>query len=144
MHRLLLMNKLLLVLSVVRLSQTVMAFHVAFPRLTRSRSRQLRCFFPLHMASSKAQNKQAALRQKMEAAKRQNQDGITEPEIATEKSGLSDKEIRERNDLLRFEELLRNGAANVLNDYSSDGYLNRQQEEEEIDAVRKCLFVAVF
>jgi hypothetical protein len=90
------------------------------------------------MASSKAQNKQAALRQKMEAAKRQNQNSVSE--ISTEKSAsLSDVDIKERNDRLRFEELLKKGAANVLNDYGTDGYLNRQQEEEEIDAVRKCL-----
>ena len=51
---------------------------------------------------------------------------------------LTEREIRERNDRLRFEELLRKGSASVLNDYSSDGYLNKQQEEEEIDAFRKC------
>ncbi|KAL7563005.1 hypothetical protein ACA910_013529 [Epithemia clementina (nom. ined.)] len=45
---------------------------------------------------------------------------------------LSEKEIKERNDRLRFAELLKKSAASVWNDYSKDGYLNKQQEEEEI------------
>lgn len=79
----------------------------------------------------------------MEEAKRRNQDGgIGDPNFSNSEGGLSDKEIRERNDRLRFEELLKKGTVHVMNDYSSDGYLNRQQEEDEIDAVRKCTFAA--
>jgi hypothetical protein len=84
----------------------------------------------LYMASSKSlNNKQAALRQKMEQAKRQNE---KEPESL---KSLTDEEIRQRNDRLRFEELLQKGAAAIN---SSDGeYLSRRQEEDLIDAVRK-------
>lgn len=87
---------------------------------------------------SKANNKQALLKQKMEEAKRQNLDPAEDAEIIAGRQKLTEREIRERNDRLRFEELLRKGSASVLNDYSSDGYLNMQQEEEEIDAYRKC------
>lgn len=85
---------------------------------------------------NKAKNKQAALKQKLENAKRQKLEEAGE-EAEEERRRLSDKEIRERNDRLRFEELLQKGSASVLSDYSSDGYLNIQQEEEEIDAFRK-------
>lgn len=81
----------------------------------------------LYMAGSKSlKSKQAALRQKMEQAKRQKE----EPP-----SSFTDEEIRQRNDRLRFAELLQRGGGAL----SSDGteYLNRKQEEEEIDAVRK-------
>jgi hypothetical protein len=85
----------------------------------------------LCMASSKSlNNKQAALRQKMEQAKRQN-----EKEAESSRS-LSDEEIRQRNDRLRFEELLQKGAA-AINSSDDGGYLSRKQEEEEIDAFRK-------
>ena len=85
--------------------------------------------FRLEMA--KSINKQAELRRKMEQAKRQK---LASP--ADEKAHLTDKEIKERNDRLRFEELLKKESATILNDYSSDGYLNMQQEEEEITATR--------
>ena len=49
---------------------------------------------------------------------------------------LSDKEIKERNDRLRFEELLKKQATS-LNDVSSDSYLSKAQEDAEIDAYRK-------
>jgi len=89
----------------------------------------------------KGKNKQLLLKQKLEDAKRQklkdnanNDDAVGD---SAAKKQLTDKEIRERNDRLRFEELLKKGSATVFNDYSSDGYLNKQQEEEEIDAFRK-------
>jgi hypothetical protein len=90
--------------------------------------------------NSRARNKQAALRQKMEEAKRQKRkaEGVQDDSEGKDNDHLmSDDEIRERNDRLRFEELLKKGSATVLNDYSSDGYLNKQQEEEEIDAASK-------
>ena len=88
---------------------------------------------------NKAKNKQTLLQQKMEEAKRQkmNEAGDVPAATAAGQGKITDQEIRERNDRLRFEELLRKGSASALNDYSSDGYLNRQQEEEEIDAFRK-------
>lgn len=121
------------------------AFQIALLKSTRCRPRQGTCGLVLSLShgfsGGKAKNKQAALRQKVEDAKRQKQEekGNAGLEISKcDKSNLSDKEIRERNDRLRFEELLKKGTANILNDFSSDGYLNREQEEEEIDAVRKC------
>lgn len=90
---------------------------------------------------NKAKNKQAALKQKLEEAKRKKlqEAGSADDTNAKELQKLSDEEIQERNDRLRFEELLKKGSANVFNDYSSGGYLNKQQEEEEIDAYRKCV-----
>jgi hypothetical protein len=88
--------------------------------------------------SKSLNNKQAALRQKMELAKRQKMDEEQQhSSLSNSKPSLSDQEVRERNDRLRFEELLRKGSVNVFNDCSTDGYLSRKQEEEEIDAVRK-------
>lgn len=88
---------------------------------------------------NKAKNKQALLKQKLEEAKRQKIQGDNDDAVGekAKQHPLTDEEIKERNDRKRFEELLKKGAANVLNDYSSDGYLNKQQEEEEIDAFRK-------
>ena len=45
----------------------------------------------------------------------------------------SPEAIKERNDRLRFDELLKTKGF-VVNDFSSDGYLNKRQEEEEINA----------
>lgn len=81
---------------------------------------------------SRSRNKQAELARKLAEAKRQNQS--QDPSHA---SSLSDEEIKERNDRQRFEELLQQKGSTVLNDFSADGYLTRQQEEEEIRAVRK-------
>lgn len=110
-------------------------------RLSRRRQPVPSLVSPL-AASSKAHSKQAALRQKLEEAKRQSQSGATgEDSGIPSVSSLSDQDIRERNDRLRFEELLRKGGSvTALNDYSSDGYLNRQQEEEEIDAASTYLY----
>lgn len=85
-------------------------------------------------------NKQAELKRKMEIAKQQKEiDGEEVPVIddVTEKTSLTDIEIKEQNDRLRFQELLKRSASNVLNNYSSDGYLSKDQEEEEIEAARK-------
>lgn len=46
---------------------------------------------------------------------------------------LTDQQIKERNDRLRFEELLQRSGT-VLNEYSADGYMSKKQEEEESDA----------
>jgi len=56
------------------------------------------------------------------------------PKIRAVKSRV---EIKERTDRLRFQEMLDKKGSVVLNDYSSEGYLIKQQEEEEIDAARK-------
>ena len=74
-----------------------------------------------------------------QAKKAAEEAGSADDTNAKELQKLSDEEIQERNDRLRFEELLKKGSANVFNDYSSGGYLNKQQEEEEIDAYRKCV-----
>jgi hypothetical protein len=93
------------------------------------------------LGMAKSINKQADLMKKLQQAKQQAKEssGETDDESAssTENTKLSAKEIKERNDRLRFKQLLETGGSSVLNDYSSDGYLNRQQEEEEISAARK-------
>ena len=82
-------------------------------------------------------NKQQELKKKMELAKKQNKKEEVDDDDKTGKGRLTDKEIKERNDRLRFQEMLKKGGASVLSDYSSEGYLNKQQEEEEISAARK-------
>jgi hypothetical protein len=91
---------------------------------------------------AKSINKQADLMKKLQQAKQQAKESSGETDndesaSSTENTKLSAKEIKERNDRLRFKQLLETGGSSVLNDYSSDGYLNRQQEEEEISAARK-------
>ena len=87
---------------------------------------------------NRARNKQAALAKKMELARQQKEGTSTPQEELSEKSiqSLSDAEIQKRNDQLRFEQLLKTESANVLNNYSKDGYLTKEQEEEEINAAR--------
>jgi hypothetical protein len=82
---------------------------------------------------NRAKNKQGDLKRKLEIAKKQNK-GVENDEIETS----SAQAVRERNDRLRFEELLKQSSASaaVLNDFSADGYLTREQEEEEIHAAR--------
>lgn len=83
--------------------------------------------------AKKMKNKQAELAKKMADAKNQAGGGTPVDDVsATAK--LSAQEVKEQNDRLRFEELLKTQASSVLNDYSSDGYLNKKQEEEEIMA----------
>ena len=87
---------------------------------------------------NKARNKQADLKRRLELAKQQKEGGSSEESNDTNKAKtLSDSEIKERNDRLRFEQLLQRDGSKVLNDYSSDGYLNKNQEEEEITAASK-------
>ena len=100
--------------------------------------------FRLYMAAgSKSLNKQAALRQKLEQAKQQNYFEQQEHNTTVSSSSssgypLSDKEIRERNDRLRFEELLqKKGGAFVDSSENDKEYKTRQQEDDEIDAIRK-------
>lgn len=99
---------------------------------------------------AKSRNKQAALKQKLEEARRQKlaqdnmeattlddsldtMDSKTQQQKKQQQVQLSDDEIRIRNDRLRFEELLKKGySSSSLNEY-----LTVRQEEAEIDAVRK-------
>jgi hypothetical protein len=85
---------------------------------------------------NRAKNKQGDLKRKLELAKQQNKE--SNDAGGSSQSQPSPQEIRERNDRMRFEELLKKSSvsAAVLNDYSSDGYLTREQEEEEISAAR--------
>ena len=97
----------------------------------------------LCMAGSKSLNKQAALRQKLEQAKLQNFEQQQQNATALSSSyPLSDKEIRERNDRLRFEELLQKKGGAFIDSENDKEYKSRQQEDDEIDAVRK--FISTF
>ena len=93
--------------------------------------------------AKKIRNKQAELAKKMEMAKQQSawkEDGSgidTHNSNPKKETRLSAAEIKAKNDRLRFEELLQKQSSVVLNDYSSDGYLNKEQEEQEILAARK-------
>ena len=84
---------------------------------------------------NRARNKQGDLKRKLELAKQQNKGSDAEKASHSQPSA---QEIRERNDRMRFDELLKKSSvsAAVLNAYSSDGYLTREQEEEEISAAR--------
>jgi hypothetical protein len=88
--------------------------------------------------AKKMRNKQAELANKMALAREQKaqEEGADLQQGPEAEERLSSKEIKERNDKLRFEELLKKQSTS-LNDVSSDGYLNSQQEEAEIDAYRK-------
>lgn len=57
--------------------------------------------------------------------------------MASDIDSLTPEQILERNDRLRFEELLRSQGAGIYNDVSDNSYLNAQQEEEEITAKSK-------
>ena len=85
---------------------------------------------------NKARNKQAALREKLAKAREQNQktDNSAVSKSPSEKR-LTDREIKEINDRRRFEELLQKGAP-VLSNYEQNGYLSKEQEEEEISAAQ--------
>lgn len=117
--------------------QSTDAFSVATPLFPRKQQQSL---VTLKMAKglNKAKNKQAALARKLQLA-REQKDGTTQKDDETNEASiasLSDAEIKKKNDQLRFEQLLKQEASNVLNNYSSDGYLSKEQEEEEISAVR--------
>lgn len=90
---------------------------------------------------NKFKNKQADLKRKMELAKQQKKEAGGAEEDDAEEEGtkpkkLSAKEIKERNDRKRFEDLLKREGSKVLSDYTSNSYLNNKQEEEEITAAR--------
>ena len=98
----------------------------------------------------KSINKQAELRRKMQLAKQQKEAPSSSPEAVAEEDGddssvssnrrLSDKEMKERNDRKRFEELLQKSTASAIwNDYATgeDDYKNHEQVLEEIEAQRK-------
>lgn len=127
--------KVALVLMVA--PQSTDSFSVATPLIPRKQQQSL---ITLKMAKglNKAKNKQAALARKLQLA-REQKDGTTQKDDETNEASiasLSDAEIKKKNDQLRFEQLLKQEASNVLNNYSSDGYLSKEQEEEEISAVR--------
>ena len=94
--------------------------------------------------AKKIRNKQMDLMKKMKEAKKQNQDDDDEGDggaatpasmTAADSKRMTAEEIKERNDRLRFEELLKRESANP--NYTSDSYLTKDQEEEEINAARK-------
>lgn len=90
------------------------------------------------LQAKKMKNKQAELAKKMALAKKKAADSdgadVESPEETNTK--LTDIEMKERNDRKRFDELLQNSSVS-LSAVSSDGYMNKQQEEAEIDALRK-------
>ena len=81
---------------------------------------------------NKARNKQGELARRLELAKQQRENSVPDEEKAI----LSDEEMRIKNDRLRFEEMLRNTAVAIGNDFESGGYLSQEQEEEEIKLAR--------
>jgi hypothetical protein len=83
--------------------------------------------------AKKMKNKQAEMLKKLADAKKQTSGGET-PADTSGKAILSANEVKEQNDRLRFEELLKTQSSSVFNDFASEGYLNRKQEEEEIMA----------
>lgn len=89
---------------------------------------------------NKLRSKQAALQQKLQEAKRQNQ--AEDEDDASVNGKLSDEEIRERNDRLRFEQLLSAGSI-PKTDRKDTSYLNIAQEDAEIDAASKLLLIVV-
>ena len=94
-------------------------------------------------AGSRSLNKQAALRQKLEQAKQQKfeqqqqQNSTTTASSSSSGYPFSEKEIRERNDRLRFEELLQKKGGAFIDSENDKEYKTRQQEDDEIDAIRK-------
>lgn len=87
---------------------------------------------------NKSRNKQADLQRKLALAKQQNGKTVTPSD---DSSKLTDDVMKEQNDRKRFQELLDRSSSKVLNDFSADGYLNQQQEEKEIDAMRESCVV---
>jgi hypothetical protein len=108
-----------------------------FSPIPRPSCRKGQSLTVLDMAK-KMRNAQAELAKKMELAKKK-QAGNQVDDQGSETERLTDKEVKEKNDRLRFEELLKKQSTS-LNSVSSDGYLSKQQEEEEIDAFSKSDF----
>ena len=95
------------------------------------RRKDQRSLVGLDMAK-KLRNKQADLAAKMAALKKEKSE---KPEGSKTKRS-TDEELKEQNDRLRFDELLKTQSTS-LNSVSSDGYLSREQEDEEINAFSK-------
>jgi len=72
------------------------------------------------------QKRREDLEQDLEEARRQR----LEQEGKDETSGLTEEEIKERNDRKRFEELLNQGTFALDEDYDDNAYLNEAQEEK--------------
>ena len=87
----------------------------------------------------KLRNKQAELQRKMMLAKQQAAQKASENGDES-KARLTDEELKEANDRKRFDELLNSHSA-MIGDKSSDSYLTEEQEEENIDAYRKCFAI---
>jgi hypothetical protein len=83
---------------------------------------------------NKARNKQADLLRKMEIARQQKEGDTTDENAPQSLQSLSNAEIKKQNDQKRFEQLLKQESSNVLSAYTRDGYLSKEQEEEEISA----------
>lgn len=114
----------------------VHCFQIPFAPLqlcgTNKRQNGRQTFLEMGKGLNRLKGKQAALQKKMEEARRQNRKNDEEETPAT---ALTDEEIKERNDRLRFEQLLAQGSMpNFDNDQE---YLTESQEMEEIDAASK-------
>ena len=132
-------SKIALLLAVMT-PQSTDAFSVAPPFITSRNQHQSLIALKMGKGLNKAKNKQAALAQKLKLAREQKDGTISQKAQETSEASiasLSDAEIKKKNDQLRFEQLLKQEASNVLNNYSSDGYLSKEQEEEEISAARR-------
>lgn len=85
-------------------------------------------------------NKQADMKRKLELAKQQmpNPDGSPAMDAKADETpkAVTAEQIKAQNDRKRFEQLLKREGGKSLNAYQSDGYLNKEQEEEEITAAR--------
>lgn len=117
------------------LSTIVIGFVVSFSPNYETTKRTLTSL----QMGKKIRNKQAELAQKMKLAKQQaaEKQGLEgSDEQSSDKLKLSDEEMKEINDRRRFDDLLKQQAV-TMNDLSSDGYLSKEQEEAEMDAVRK-------
>jgi hypothetical protein len=88
-------------------------------------------------------SKQAELAKKLALAKKENYYQPEDVQESETTKRLTDKEVKAQNDRKRFAELLQKQSSS-LSDLSSDGYLNKQQEEAEIDAYRTYNVLARF
>jgi hypothetical protein len=80
------------------------------------------------MSMAKGMNKQALLRQKMEEARRRSSDDNSQNGEGGSTPQLSEEEIQEQNDRLRFAQLLKQGST------TSASYVNFAEEEDLIAA----------
>lgn len=87
---------------------------------------------------NKNRNKQAELAKKLALAKQQKEGGDDSDASSAEpaeKTKLSAKEMKEKNDRLRFEELLKTKSVSLHD--MNDGYLTAEQEQDEIAAATR-------